>query len=225
MTSANGFGPKIRMDQVGGPENTPTDIESQRAKAVVELREQLEAASRCFTDVSDGAGTMYAFDGVSAGVGFAAGSILVQGDGRVSVWLSSGILIPKEQRHDVRKLLRLYDEQFIVSGLKLDEGGELVFEPDPLDLAALDMTVPDVVDCACGVMHAYAGIPLALAAGAEPWALMDYRHIEDVDTGTVDAAPDVPASPAAEANAFDSAGEDIPIPILRSLLDSVLSGD
>ena len=159
------------------------------ATTIAALREQLEADKRLdYVDVSDGAGTAYAFDGLSLGAGFADGRLTVDEDGFVTVRIETGITIPEDLRPAVRKLFRKYNSGFIVEGLELGEDGTMVFHSAPVDIINGSQTGPLLAGRGMFTVHEFAGLGLALEAGAEPWDLLDYSELDDVDRGSVDAA-------------------------------------
>lgn len=154
------------------------------ARTVDIVREQLEGDARCRAYDASGNGTLYQFDGLRFGCAYAEGTVRVREDGLVAVSVDSGIPVAPENEPTLRKLFLRYNDHFKVPGLAVRDG-YMVFEPAPFDPEASEYSVGFVMGAAMSVTHNYAGVPLALEAGARPWDLLDYDFdgFDDDDDG------------------------------------------
>lgn len=148
------------------------------AEASERLREQLDASGRYwFHDVS-GDGTRYETNGRRHGIAFARGIVELRPDGLVVVRVETGQRVAPELERATRKLFSCYSSRLKVPGLAVEDG-RAVFVTAPFDALEGRRDVEEVLGLALSTVHAFAGVMLALDAGAEPWTLIDYDEPGD----------------------------------------------
>lgn len=168
------------LEVLSGAAETGVTLEN----SVREVRRQLEEGDR-HTFYEAASGRRYVCSGIRFGVGYAQAAVEVLDDGLVQVSVHGGMRVSKAVEPALRKLLRRYSARMKVRGFVVEEG-RMAFRTAPFDPADAPYPIERIVGLALSSVRAYAGVPLALEAGADPWDLLDYDRRDPRGGGGAD---------------------------------------
>lgn len=156
-------------------EGVPDEAQASSGDMIDLVRKQLEEYTRAwFYEEPEG---VFNSCGVRFGVGFAEPRIIVDPQtGLVDIEIDTHLVARPEQLKYVRKILRHYNSEMQVTGYVVEDDGRVWFRTStPVDVRA-GGNIGEAYGKSMSSVHAHANIFLQLAAGVDPWDVLNGKE-------------------------------------------------